>query len=248
MDAADISKKEAQKAYNRAWYAKNKDFVAAKEWIDRLNSDGKTKRETTVLQTAEERKAKKKAYHETVQKPKMMAAYRAKLAENPNLNREQYAKRAEYHKAWMRQWRIENPELAKAKDASDKVKFADRNRVAMAAWRAANKDKIRSDFRAWSLANPDVVRNHNVNRRAKLKSAEGTHTEKDINSMYLLQKGKCIVCAVSLGKKYDIDHIIPLSKGGSNDVGNLQLLCQHCNRSKHAKDPIAFMQSRGFLL
>ena len=124
MDAVDISKKEAQKAYNRAWYAKNKDFVAAKEWIDRLNSDGKTKRETTVLQTAEERKARKKVYHETVQKPKMMAAYRAKLAENPNLNREQYAKRAEYHKAWMRQWRIENPELAKAKDASDKVKFA----------------------------------------------------------------------------------------------------------------------------
>jgi len=36
--------------------------------------------------------------------------------------------------------------------------------------------------------------------------------------------------------------------GGANDRANLQLLCGSCNKSKHAKDPIDFMQSRGFLL
>jgi hypothetical protein len=42
--------------------------------------------------------------------------------------------------------------------------------------------------------------------------------------------GKCVKCGSQ--EKLEYDHVIPLSKGGSNTARNIQLLCEKCNRSK----------------
>jgi 5-methylcytosine-specific restriction endonuclease McrA len=39
-----------------------------------------------------------------------------------------------------------------------------------------------------------------------------------------------------------------VSLGGSSHPSNLQLLCEHCNRTKWAKHPIAWAQENGRLL
>jgi 5-methylcytosine-specific restriction endonuclease McrA len=62
-----------------------------------------------------------------------------------------------------------------------------------------------------------------------------------------LQRWHCAVCLCKLDR-YEVDHIIPVAKGGTNENENLQLLCVPCNRKKSHKDPVEFMQSRGFLL
>jgi 5-methylcytosine-specific restriction endonuclease McrA len=49
-------------------------------------------------------------------------------------------------------------------------------------------------------------------------------------------------------KNRHIDHIQPVARAGTNDRSNLQLLCQPCNSSKGARDPIVFAQSIGRLL
>ena len=42
--------------------------------------------------------------------------------------------------------------------------------------------------------------------------------------------GRCVKCGSQ--KKIEYDHIIPVSKGGSNTARNIQILCEECNRSK----------------
>jgi len=43
-------------------------------------------------------------------------------------------------------------------------------------------------------------------------------------------QGKCARCGSRENLEYD--HIVPLSKGGSNTVRNIELLCEKCNRAK----------------
>ncbi len=47
------------------------------------------------------------------------------------------------------------------------------------------------------------------------------------------QDKTCVYCARRLVvDRTDIDHIVPAVRGGSNDVGNLQVICSPCNQRK----------------
>lgn len=110
-----------------------------------------------------------------------------------------------------------------------------------------NKDKLKAKHAERYQQNKEYFRAAWHKRRARLRNAEGSHTKEDIQFILEKQKGKCVTCAVCITTDYSVDHITPLSKGGSNNKDNIQLLCKSCNSSKGNKDPIEFMQTLGYL-
>ena len=59
-------------------------------------------------------------------------------------------------------------------------------------------------------------------------------------SLFLKRKGLCSICSLKIdaGKAWDIDHILPLALGGSNEPENLQILCRSCHQTKTSKGDV----------
>ena len=74
--------------------------------------------------------------------------------------------------------------------------------------------------------------------RQKFKSLK--YEASRLNKKYRLelvvrQEAKCAICKERLpanSKGIHVDHVIPLSRGGGNDIGNLQATCAGCNMMK----------------
>ncbi len=70
-----------------------------------------------------------------------------------------------------------------------------------------------------------------------------------MQGLWDLQGGRCGICGDPLHPaQFQVDHIVPVSLGGSHEVSNLQLTHARCNVLKGRQDPVSFWQSRGFLL
>lgn len=125
---------------------------------------------------------------------------------------------------------------------------AEKVKLSQEKFKIKNPDRYKAIKKKWSANNKESLAIKSQNRRAR-NSKNGGQLSKDIKSrLFKLQKGRCACCGLPLGNDFHLDHIVPIALGGRNDDSNTQLLRAICNIKKGFKDPVAYMQSLGFLL
>jgi hypothetical protein len=110
-----------------------------------------------------------------------------------------------------------------------------------AAWYVANREKQRGYAATYRDANPEKVRAMGAKYRA-VKCSATIGDPQAITAIYRRARENkrvhCYLCGelIPMGQRH-VDHIMPLSKGGSHTASNLAIACAHCNMSKNAKMP-----------
>jgi hypothetical protein len=173
---------------------------------------------------------------------------RAKRAEYGRNRRSRYRAHPEIYRKQCSEWHKQNRHKIRDRIRKYQARNAGRLREYRRNRHAAKKQRFNEESRAWRRNNPEKVREYCHARRARKAGSDGHYTPADITRIRKAQRGKCAICRAMLGSKFHRDHINPISKGGSNRARNIQLTCDPCNLTKHAKDPITFMQERGLLL
>ena len=70
-------------------------------------------------------------------------------------------------------------------------------------------------------------------RMDRIKKNGGSHTQQQWEYLKAAYNYTCNMCGIKEPEiKLTKDHIISVKNGGSNDIGNLQPLCRHCNSIK----------------
>jgi 5-methylcytosine-specific restriction endonuclease McrA len=144
------------------------------------------------------------------------------------------------------EWRKNNPEKYKKQHKRDlekrkatgwaynlkykKEKYVKHPRILLPREERAKRESEQK--RRWKKNNPELVRADIAFRRAKRKGS--TELEMILpNVVFERDKGICQICKTEVIGKYELDHIIPVSKGGQHLYSNIQLAHVSCNRKKH---------------
>lgn len=100
-------------------------------------------------------------------------------------------------------------------------------------WGKQNKEKRKEAKDRWRAKNKDLTNFYTRRHNHLRKNALGSYSKKEAESLFDRFNGLCAYCKTA--KATSIDHVVPLTKGGSNFIENLLPACIPCNSRKKDK-------------
>ena len=135
------------------------------------------------------------------------------------------------YNAYMAKYYKENPEPVKARTARYFAANREELNWKRKEFRQRHLERENASVKLWAQLNPDKVRAAKSKNRAKRKLAVRYQvTATEVRKML---SAKCFYCEANDANQ--LDHVVPLSRGGCHSVGNLVGACAPCNLQKNNK-------------
>lgn len=193
------------------------------------------------MQTEAERKAKVSAYNR---------AYRIKNRERIAIVQRAYRKRnKERIAARAKTYRIEHADKIAAKDREYRQTHKEERAATDKAWYKANRERLAARNKVYRDSHKEETRVYDKARRAQYpaqtveldrknslrkRGVELGHTPAEWETMLIRFGYLCLCCGRSTDDIHR-DHVVPISKGGTDEIANIQPLCNVCNSRKSNK-------------
>jgi hypothetical protein len=143
-----------------------------------------------------------------------------------------------------RRYRLSNSDKIKEWKRRYHEKHREADNARSRAYAKSHSKEAVARASAWNKAHPEVILTKTHNRRARLAGNGGKHTAAEWLALKIKFKNRCLCCGLdeiqlkALQRLLVRDHVIPIAKGGSSDIGNIQPLCHGvggCNQRKRDK-------------
>ena len=151
----------------------------------------------------------------------------------PEKVRERYKRWISDNPDYQKEWSKKHPEKVKEKYNKWRSSHLDYEYERGKKYRAQNKERYTLLNRLWRKLNPAKALENKYRRRRRIREAGGSFTAQEWIDLCNKYDNKCLCCGEKT--KLTPDHVVPISKGGTNYIENIQPLCMGCNRKKNAK-------------
>lgn len=161
-------------------------------------------------------------------------------------------------RSYGRLWRAANPDAYADAIRQSKAKNPEKYRAHVQAWEQAHPEKVREAKQRYVDTHPygeerreyfrkryqqngaqmraqhrQYQKSHRAASALKTRRYRARKGHKRIHGWPALRAwfGNCCLCC-GAARRIEADHVVPLSKGGSDDISNIQPLCRSCNAGK----------------
>ena len=147
---------------------------------------------------------------------------------------------ADYYNAYNREYHRKNPEPKKARDRKYRQENPEKIREGWNSWRSRNAEKVnahkREYDRKYRQEHPGASAANFANRQSRKRQAGGEFSTEEWRTLCAYYDFTCLCCGRREPEiKLTADHVVPLARGGTNFIDNIQPLCLSCNMSKGVK-------------
>lgn len=142
---------------------------------------------------------------------------------------------SEHGRQRRKRWEKENEEDQRQYKKNQYAKNREKRLLQATEYAKKNRESVHKYKLAWQKTEKGRKASLQSTRRriARKMNATGSHTIDEFYEICAEHEDHCLMCLKKFERKeLSIDHVVPLSCGGSDSSDNLQPLCRVCNATK----------------